>query len=139
MGWPYHFVDLTDEQKNARRANLDYYATLAQITIFIPLAATQCYFILSRFGQRRLNPDGTGSPNLKNGRHGKENSLARAIVAWKTLAWRCGDPVDIGDFYVGRIGDLLAAAVWLSWLLLLCFLQTGDGMVYGYLSLRSVH
>lgn len=128
MAWPYHFVDLTEAQKQQRRQNLDFYAIVAQLSALAPLLAIQCYFLCSKLANRsRVDEDVPSSPHLKNGRHGERSGLSNARLIWRKLAWRCGEPVDAAGGYLGRRGEVLAAAVWLVYLLVLCFPRTGDG------------
>ncbi|KAK5105803.1 hypothetical protein LTR62_002145 [Meristemomyces frigidus] len=47
MNWPYHFLDLTQEEKDRRRTLLDTYGSRAQLSVLAPLLALQIYFLVS--------------------------------------------------------------------------------------------
>ena len=46
--------------------------------------------------------------------------------------------MDVFGYYMGRNGEVVGAVVWCAWLLVLCFVQTGDGRSAFYISLRSL-
>jgi len=43
MGWPYHFVDLTQAEKVLRREALDNYGFYAQLSALLPLGVVLLY------------------------------------------------------------------------------------------------
>ena len=127
MSWLYHFIDLTDAQKQNRRELLDKYATFAQISPLGPLLAIQCYYFLSWLSRRKHDGDSPGSPRRKEEWFGHQVGIARVQTFLERIGWWCGEPVEIGNFYLGLRGEVLAALSWLAWLLFLCFPQTDDG------------
>lgn len=120
MAWPYQFVDLTDAQKLERRQLLDKYANIAQISALVPLLVIQVYFVLWH-----LTHDKTDG---KKEHHGDRVGIVQKL--WRKFSWWCGEPIQIGSLHSGSRGETLMAVGWLSWLLFLCFPETGDGRFY---------
>lgn len=129
MGLSWHFVDLSDAQKHERRILLDRYATIAQVSVIVPVLAVQLYFLACWIQIRRTRDDGfekPGSPYLKEhfqrrSQTQKANELIRRVIWW------AGEPIELFDSFVATNGEFLGAAAWTAWLLLLCGLQTSDG------------
>lgn len=135
MGWPYHFVTLDEEQKHRRRVTLDIYANIAQTSILTALLVIQVYF-LAVWLTARLNKqfvtDGTSSPRIKEERLGYRNGVRGWQVNAKKLKWWFGERVEIAGAYLGSRGQVILALGWLTWLLVLCVPDTGDGMLSSY-------
>lgn len=128
--WGYHVYDLTEEQKDERRHLLDFYASLAQISIFFPLSILQIYFFLCWIrGRRHIVVPAPSSPSAKEQRRVTTwVSLRNAHLLFQRWMWWCGDAASCFGFGLGGTnGTWLLAATWLAWLLLLCFRQTGGG------------
>ncbi|KXL50636.1 hypothetical protein M433DRAFT_545724 [Acidomyces richmondensis BFW] len=126
--WGYHVYDLTEEQKDERRHLLDFYASLAQISIFFPLSILQIYFFLCWIrGRRHIVVPAPSSPSAKEQRRVTTwVSLRNAHLLFQRWMWWCGDAASCFGFGLGGTnGTWLLAATWLAWLLLLCFRQTG--------------
>lgn len=126
----YHFVDLTHEQKLQRREYLDYYSFLAQISVIVPILATQCYLLVTwiqRRVQKQQDLQTPSSPYVKQARLGHGFNVSSLTSRWRVFAWWCGDAVEIAGVYWGTRGEVIGAGVWTLWLVVLCFLQTGDG------------
>ena len=124
MGWPYHFVDLSAEQKDRRRQLLDRYALIAQLSMSIPLLITQLSFVTKRLwapGIGRVKKE-RGSPLPANPRSRSNNSL---LLIWRKLAWWLGGPIARGW---GSRREWIIAGLWAVWLLGLVVKDTGDGM-----------
>lgn len=133
----YHFQDLTSEQKAQRRDHLDWYGLIAQTSVLIPLLALQLYFFAVWMRKRWENAhelETPSSPYAKargegssgNGRDGL-SFTRRVESAFSRFAWWSDDSVDLCGYQLGAKGDVLIAACWASWLLFLCFPQTGEG------------
>lgn len=122
-------LDLTEDQKLARRHALDRSGSIAQASILLPLAALQVWFLfawLGRWWRRRSNVDGPpSSPYLKGSRGGGDGT-DWAMVA-RRWAWWAGEEVQNKGERVGSRGEVLVAAGWMGWLLVLCFVGTGNG------------
>ena len=109
MGWPYHFVDLNDEQKDRRRQLLDHYARLAQLSCLAPLGIAQLAYASKRLLPANVHPR-------------RSNSLLRI---WRKLACWLGRPIASGW---GSRREWIIAGLWTAWLLILVVKDTGDGM-----------
>lgn len=133
MVWPYRFVTLDDEQKYQRRVALDTYANIAQTSALTVLLVVQVYFLgiwLSTRISKRRSTDGISSPRIKEERLGHWSGPG----GWHTIArrakWWFGARVEVGGAFLGSRGQVLLAAGWLAWLLLLCVPDTGEGMSF---------
>lgn len=130
----YHFQDLTSEQKTKRRDLLDWYGLLAQTSVLVPLLALQLYFFVIWAKRRWGNANELETPSSPyakaRGEATSRNTLSftrRAESAFSRFVWWSGDSVDVWGNHLGAKGDVLIAACWATWLLFLCFLQTGEG------------
>jgi hypothetical protein len=131
MGWPYRFVDLTDDEKHHRRYLLDWYGTFAQVSVLLPLLVIQAYFLTARFGKRwhdQSDREVPSSPRLKYSKLRRKLNVRSVKAAFRRLNWWSGESLDVLGVHLGTNGEVLAAIAWTVWSLLLCFLQTGDGM-----------
>ncbi|PMD42457.1 hypothetical protein L207DRAFT_581116 [Hyaloscypha variabilis F] len=129
MAWPYHLLDLTDEQKHERRLLLDQYGVYAQLSAFIPILAYQLYrlaiWVSSERQRSKVNYSAIpSSPTLKRSRASTAGSFARS---WRTTIWWLG-----GEFTQGwpSRGQSIAAGAWTSWLLFLCIHKTGEDYLH---------
>ena len=125
----WHFLDLTPEQKAHRRELLDRYATIAQLSALIPLKATALYLLTQWIHDRwmdRGDRDIPSSPYLKEAKT-RRGVLWRVRCWSRRVTWWAGEPVEVWGYGFAKRGEVLGAAVWTAWLLLLCVLQTGDG------------
>ncbi|KAA6407816.1 MAG: hypothetical protein FRX48_08167 [Lasallia pustulata] len=126
MGWPYHFVDLNDEQKDRRRQLLDHYARLAQLSNLIPLVIAQISFASKRLWGpdiRRVRKE-RGSPLPANFHPRSNNSLS---TIWRKLAWWLGGPIASGW---GSRREWIIAGLWTAWLLILVVRDTGEDYLH---------
>lgn len=130
MGFIYSFVDLDEEQKHRRRQLLDNYGFTAQLSVVAPLLVIQLYF-LATWAQARsrhnagLKPPSSPVRKSTQSRHHVE-SLSANI---RKFIWWCGDHVVLQGIELGTKGEILGALAWTTWLLVLSFLQTGDGQL----------
>ncbi|KAK3689876.1 ferric reductase like transmembrane component-domain-containing protein [Podospora appendiculata] len=122
MAWPYHFLDLSEEEKHSRRLALDQYASYAQLSALLPVAVVLLYraawALQSRKGAYAAIPN---SPSLKAQRRG-------GLAAWRSRIrilkwWLGGDVLMFGGVW-GQRDQWIVGALWLFWLLLLCILDT---------------
>ena len=131
MGFLWHFIDLTTEQKHQRREALDRYAFLAQVHILIPLVILQIYFAFAWLAIRlRRKVDDTAppsSPYLKKSFTSTSTLLRETSLAWRRFVWSAGEPVEIYRSFIATRGEILGATIYTIWLLSLCVLGTGDG------------
>ena len=140
----YHFIDLTKEQKHARRIALDAAASTAQWSALVPLLAFAGYRLLRyalRVGQHGAaaaedpadSPaDVPSSPYVKAGARFtsrfRSGSIAhRAAVSWRQASWWAGEPVRLFGASWGTRAGWLVGGNWLVWLLFCCFVGTGEG------------
>ena len=133
MGWPYRFLpNLTEEQKDQRRVLLDTYAFRAQISVLAPLLLVQIYFLLTWILRKRLRGYEDGTPSSPRGKElrGSSGKWLRDVEStFARVKWWGGEESKVfGVGMGGRKGEVLGAGVWMAWLLVLCFVQTGDGM-----------
>ena len=131
MGWPYHFVDLTDAQKHQRRLLLDRYAVIAQVSVLLPLLVLQARllsFWINRNIRQTASNEAPSSPYLKSAQRQGGFSLRSLRTSYRRWYWWASEPLSLFGDHLGSRGEVLGAAVWTVWLLVLCFLQTGDGM-----------
>jgi hypothetical protein len=131
MGWAYHFMDLTDDEKYRRRYLLDWYGAFAQISVLLPLLVVQTYFLVTWYGKKSRSQGDRGapsSPRLKYSNLSRKINVRRMETAFRRLSWWSGESLDMFGVHLGKNGGVFAAFAWTTWLLLLCFLQTGDGM-----------
>lgn len=129
----YHFVDLDHEQKVQRRERLDFYGGLAQISVVVPILVVQCYLLatwIQRIRQKQQDIQTPSSPYVKQARVGHGFNVSGLTANWRMFTWWCGDAVEIADVYLGTKGEVIGAAGWMLWLLVLCFVQTGDGTCF---------
>ena len=134
MGWPYHLLDLTQEQKHERRLLLDRYGVYAQLSALIPILAYQLYrlavWVYSERQRSKVNYAAIpSSPTLKQKRTTSSGSLAKT---WRSTAWWLESEIATGW---GLRGQWIAAGVWVSWLLFLCIHKTGEGKILSILTL----
>ena len=117
MAWPYHFPSSNSPEIVAqRRQSLDFYARLAQISIFVPLL----FIIVFRILHLSL----TKFAGVNEGRlRRKKSPIAKILSVWRRIAWWADD--DVGSWGTRR--ELLWAAVWAIWLGILAVKGTGDG------------
>ncbi|KAF3397985.1 Ferric/cupric reductase transmembrane component 2 [Penicillium rolfsii] len=133
MGWPYHFVDLTPDEKSHRRDLLSQYAFISQVSVLFPILGYGIYrfcawiFIRKRafdvaYSALRQLPGGTESTLEPKG-------VSSNVIAqrWRTLRWWLNG--EIAPNW-GLRGRWIAAIVWISWLLVLCFVQTGHDYLH---------
>ena len=132
MGRPYHFNDLSDAQKIERRVLLDRYANIAQLSTLFPVLAVQVYFFGTRWSRRwasQAERDAPSSPYLKEGRLEHRLGSKRFKLRLRRWAWWLGENVQFGGVHFESRGQVLAEFAWMAWLVVMCVLQTGEGVI----------
>jgi hypothetical protein len=125
MAWPYHLIELGDEQRLQRRELLDRYGLYAQLSALIPILGYQLYRLGAWVYTERLKSKITcsevpASLSLKRQSH----KTSGVVQTWRSMLWWLEDEVAPGW---GLIGNWIAAGCWVSWLFFLCIHKTGDG------------
>lgn len=127
MDWPYHLIDLNEQERNLRRVLLDRYGAYAQLSALVPVFVYQLYRLARWVSseRQRVKPGYAlvpGSPASKKYKSSPQGALSRKLGA--ILWWLEGDVVQGWGLRLHWI----AGIAWASWLLFLCAAQTGDGM-----------
>ena len=128
MGWPYHFITLSDEEKVLRRQSLAFYAAVAHLSAFVPVLVF-LLFRLVRYARGRLassNGNGgyqavPGSPALKAQR------MSGVASPWARLVWWMSDDVYVMGRRWGRRDEWVVGLLWTAWMLVLCVHGAGQG------------
>jgi hypothetical protein len=126
MDWPYHLLDLSDEQKHERRILLDRYGVYAQLSALVPILVYQLYrlgvWVCSERQRSKVAYSAVpSSPTLKQSRHSTSSAIVRK---WRSTVWWLESEIAPGW---GLREHWIAAGCWTSWLLFLCTHKTGDG------------
>lgn len=125
MGWPYHIVKLSPEEKSQRRELLDQYGLYSQLSVLIPIS----FFWLYRLGQwiyhRTTQRDGYSA--VTRAAESRTSSSGNFVRRWRSILWWLGDEVAPGW---GAREHWIFGAAWALWLLALCIHQTGTGKLY---------
>jgi hypothetical protein len=129
MSWPYHFVDLTEEEIIKRRILLDRYGVYAQLSALAPVFAFQLYRLGAWIYSQRKRTEvrykevssTSGSQFQKQNRLSTSGGLVRR---WRSAQWWLE-----GEEYPGWgvRGHWIAGLAWASWLLFLAVHKTGVG------------
>jgi hypothetical protein len=135
MSWPYHFVDLTQEEIIRRRILLDRYGVYAQLSALVPVLAYQLYRLGVWVSSQRKRvevgysevPSTSGSPVQKQKRLSTSGGLARR---WRSALWWLEGEVYPGW---GLRGHWIAGLTWALWLLFLSVHKTGVGKFLRFL------
>jgi hypothetical protein len=140
MSWPYHFVDLTQEDIIRRRILLNRYGVYAQLSALVPVLAYQLYSLGVWVSSKRKRtevgytevPSSPGSPFQKQIRLATNGRLAKY---WRLALWWLEGELFPGW---GLRGHWIAGLTWASWLLFLCVHKTGDGK-FAHIPLINFH
>lgn len=138
MGWPYEFVDLSPEERGARRLVLDRYARYTETVMLLPavvavvarLVRWLVVWLRHSFGS--AGRDGSGaydripnSPALKSMRHTTRSIWATRL---RRVQWWLSEDVVLFGMTCGQRDQWLASVAWVAVLFGLCVLETGRGM-----------
>ncbi|KAG8534105.1 uncharacterized protein KY384_000949 [Bacidia gigantensis] len=130
MGFPYHFIDLDDEQLQRRRNLLDNYGQFAQLSILsLPLLyqlSRGIKLLGSRLSRRRdYQPlKEQRSPVPFNRQHERATV---SIWSWRRLKWWLD--TELAPGWETR-KEWLFAILWMAWLLFLVTKDTGDDYLH---------
>lgn len=131
MGWPYEFLDLSHEQKLARRHTLDTYAAIAHFSALAPAVVFLAVRAARRVERTWRNLNGginyqqlPRSPVVKANRLSTVGGLGEA---WRKFAWWMSDDVYFAGWHWGQRDEWVLGTAWTLWLVLLCVLGTGRG------------
>lgn len=129
MGWPYEFLDLTTEEKAARRKSLHQHASIAHLSVYalvlIFILIYGIIYVARRIQRRRRRYHSVaGSPHIKFERLGP---LGQLNSRWTKFMWWLGDDVNLFGRHWGQNDEWVLGVVWTLWLLSLCVRDTGNG------------
>ncbi|KAK6414926.1 hypothetical protein LTR95_017660, partial [Oleoguttula sp. CCFEE 5521] len=134
MGWPYRMIfDLSDDEKRHMRETLDWYGFVAQTSILVPLLAIQLFHIFHGLSDRRRRDAFSTVPSssrLKHGQTGLGGSPRTLQHRLRMFMWWASEDSDLIGVHLGSKGGVSAVIAWGAWLLLLCFLETGDNYLH---------
>ncbi|KXJ89351.1 ferric reductase NAD binding domain-domain-containing protein [Microdochium bolleyi] len=142
--WPYRFLDLDAAQKHARRETLDHYAAVAHGSTLLPVFAAALYRLVlwAMKGRTSPSPSGNsssrgayvavpGSPALKHQNSNGGSGTVGSTRAWlRKTSWWLGDDVVLLGRSWGQRDQYVFGAGWSLWLLVLCFVGTGDDYLH---------
>lgn len=138
MAWPYHLVDLTDQQKHHRRELLDRYGIYSQLSALIPVLGYQLYrlggWVYSE--RRRAKVDYSAVPTSPAAKKERHTTSGIVVRKWRGVVWWLEGEV-APSWGLGLRGQWIATGSWMVWLLFLCVHRTGDGM-YSFLNFYHV-
>jgi hypothetical protein len=129
MTWPYHFLDLTTEEKHARNQTLNRYATFVQLSALAPVAGYLVYLAVTWAAEISKRGRGSydavpSSPSLKTRRQSNVGTWDAGIRKW--VWWLSDDVVLFGQVW-GQRDQWIFGTLWAAWMLTLCFPETGHG------------
>lgn len=125
MGWPYHIVKLSPEEKLQRRELLDRYGLYSQLSVLIPISCFWLYRLGHWAYHRWTWRDGYSAvTRAAESRTFDSGNFARR---WRSIIWWLEDEVAPGW---GAREHWIFGAAWALWLLTLCIYQTGTGELY---------
>ena len=130
MGFPYHFVDLNNEQNLRRRQLLDGYGQFAQLSILLlPLIYQLCLGL--RLLISRISPFKHAqavkehqSPVVSGFKQPARGNFTKILAR---IRWFLDEEVLVGW---NTRQEWLIAALWTMWLLVLVFRDTGDDYLH---------
>lgn len=104
LSWPWHFITLSDAEKEQRRELLDLRGSYAQFSMLIAIVLVRLYVWASQPGSEPSKP----------------NRRKPSPKSW------LDSPPFVGWIETRR--QYLVCSVWLVWLLSLCIWNSGEGM-----------
>ena len=130
MPWPYHFVDLSDEQLKQRRRLLDSYGQFAQLSVLLLPLIYQLSLGIKLLSRRFATKK--GYQPLKENQSPipprlREHTPSDSRNIWRRLSWWLDEPIARG--WETR-WECLLAALWAGWLLFLVIKNTGDDYLH---------
>ncbi|KAK3346764.1 ferric reductase NAD binding domain-containing protein [Lasiosphaeria hispida] len=125
MGWPYHFVVLSEAEKLVRREALDRYAIYAQLSALLPIAVALLYRIATS-GRQDSYSAIPSSPTLKSQRSSSAGGWA---LRTQKLQWWLGEDFVPGG-KLGQRDQWIIGVFWAFWMVSLSVLGTGDDYLH---------
>jgi hypothetical protein len=122
MGWPYHIVKLSPEEKSQRRELLDRYGLYSQLSVFIPIFCFWLYQLGHWVYLCSTRRDGYSA--VIRPAESRNTSPGDLVTRWRSILWWLEDEVAPGW---GARQHWIFGATWAFWLLTLCIHQTGTG------------
>jgi hypothetical protein len=127
MGWPYHILDLSEEEKHLRRELLDRYGVYAQLSAFIPILAFQLYRLsIWVYSERKRATSYSEIPSSPVAKHARRAPSGTGMRKLRSVVWWLEGEAAKGW---GLRGHWIAGGVWTGWLMILCIHRTGHGML----------
>ncbi|KAJ5770664.1 uncharacterized protein N7511_002715 [Penicillium nucicola] len=137
MPWPWHFVDLSSDEKDHRRRLLDQYALYSQLSILVLALGYRVYRLSTwLLGEKqRLHVAYTALGQSPVGIEPARGWSRAAARRWWSAIWWLNSEISPN---VGLIGRWIAAVAWTLWLLFLSVNQTGDDYLHVTKRLGSI-
>ncbi|KAK0725397.1 ferric reductase like transmembrane component [Lasiosphaeris hirsuta] len=130
MGWPYHFINLSEAEKLVRREALDSYAIYAQLSALLPIAVALLYrtasWALKSSGRQGSYSEVPSSPILKSQRSSSQGGWA---LRTQKLQWWLGEDFVPGG-KLGQRDQWVIGVFWAFWMVSLSVLGTGDDYLH---------
>ncbi|KAJ0163500.1 Ferric/cupric reductase transmembrane component 2 [Colletotrichum tanaceti] len=131
MGWPYRFLDLSQDEIHLRRQTLDRYGGYALFSAFTPILLALIFRLwsyLSRRWQASAAYDAVpNSPVLKKRRQSWGGGWDARI---RKAKWWLADDVYFMGQHWGQKDQWVFGLAWASWLLVLSVLETGNDYLH---------
>ncbi|KAF2757943.1 hypothetical protein EJ05DRAFT_510806 [Pseudovirgaria hyperparasitica] len=123
MAFGYEFVDLSDEQKHARRVALDTNGAYLQLSVLFVLltiyASAWMTWLVERYTPRDDGPP--KSPFQRANNQTQKGVFGHTRLLWKRVLWWSGGPLMRGW---GTRGQWVCGSLWSLWMLYLCLRNT---------------
>jgi hypothetical protein len=120
----YDFVTLDDTEKSQRRLLLNHYAFVAQSSALIIPALCLFRLLFSKATRNSLDNERPRSPSFNKQLVGKETWSSKARQRRDRSVWWMKR--DVAPDW-GTRGQWVGAGIWMTWLLYLCVVNTGNG------------
>ncbi|KAH3499793.1 hypothetical protein KXW24_001031 [Aspergillus fumigatus] len=125
MGWPYHIVKLSPEEKSQRRESLDRYGLYSQLSVFIPILSFWLYrlghWVYLRSARRH------GYSAVTRPGESRASSPGNLVKRCRSILWWLEDEVAPGW---GARQHWIFGTAWALWLLTLCIHRTGTDYLH---------
>lgn len=130
MGWPYHFLNLGEAEKHARRETINSYAAYAQLSALVPVALFLLYRLAS-WARKSLVNSRNGSydaiPNSPSLKVQRGTTWGSWDTRMQKLRWWLGDEVYIFGRSYGQRDQWVFGSLWAVWMSVMCVVETGHG------------
>ncbi|KAM7221882.1 Ferric/cupric reductase transmembrane component 2 [Rhypophila decipiens] len=121
MTWPLEFQDLSPADKQVRRQELDRYAEIAQLSVFLPLALGILHRIVTSWTSKPRSDTYSVIPNYPPAKPQRPGELSARL---RKLSWWLGEDFIAFGASWGQRDQWIVGVSWGLWLLLLCVLDT---------------